>query len=88
MRKSLLTAFASLIALSAPAIAGPSCDGTGDKLPEQQVREQYEGQGYEIRKWKVSSGGCYEFYGYENGKKVEVYIDPWTGEIVRKNEED
>lgn len=88
MRKIGFLTFASLIALSGPVLAGPSCSGQGDKLPEQQVRQQYEGQGYEIKKWKVSSGGCYEFYGYENGKKVEVYIDPRTGKIVRKNVED
>ena len=87
MRKTALLTFASLIALSGPVLAGPRCSGDGDRLPERQVRQQYEGQGYEIRRWKVSRGGCYEFYGYENGGKVEVYIDPWTGEIVRKNRE-
>ncbi len=88
MRKTGFFAFTILVALSSPVLAGPDCRGQGPKLPQEQVRQQYEGQGYEIRKWKVSSGGCYEFYGYERGRKVEVYIDPWTGETVRKNYED
>ncbi len=71
-----------------PALAGPTCTGSGEKLPEEQVQKMYEEKGIEIRKWKISSGGCYEIYGYEAGKRVEIYIDPWTGEVVRKIVED
>ena len=77
---------AALFAL--PALAGSTCTGSGEKLPEAQVRKMYENQGIEIRKWKISSGGCYEIYGYEDGKKVEIYIDPWTGNPVKKIVED
>jgi len=69
------------------ALAGPACTGQGDKLPEEQVKKMYEDKGIEIKKWKISSGGCYEIYGYENGKKVEIYINPWTGEVVQKHED-
>lgn len=87
MRRTItLAALGALIAL--PAFAGPTCTGTGEKLPEEQVKKMYEEKGVEIKKWKISSGGCYEIYGYENGKRVEIYIDPWTGEIAQKNIED
>lgn len=70
-----------------PAMAGPSCTGRGEKLPEQKVQQMYVEKGCEIRKWKISSGGCYEIYGMQNGRKVEVYIDPWTGEELEQHVE-
>lgn len=86
MRRAIVfAACASLIAL--PALAGPTCTGSGEKLPEEKVQQMYREKGIEIKKWKISSGGCYEIYGYEDGKRVEIYIDPWTGETVQKNVE-
>lgn len=67
-----------------PALAGPKCTGNGDKLSEAKVQEQFKGMGYEIARWKVDGGGCYEIYGTLNGKKVETYIDPWTGGKVKE----
>jgi hypothetical protein len=57
-------------------MAGPVCRGQGEELSEQQVQQMFVEKGYEIRKWKVSSGGCYEIDGFQNGKRVEVYIAP------------
>lgn len=82
------TVFAVLALSALPAFAGPTCTGRGAKLPEEKVQQMYREQGYEIRKWKISSGGCYEIYGIRDGRKVEVYIDPWTGEELEKHVED
>ncbi len=85
MRKTMLAATMLGFALtSGAALAGPTCTGQGEKLPEEKVQKMYEEKGIEIKKWKISSGGCYEIYGYENGERVEIYIDPWTGEVVQK----
>ncbi len=79
---------ATVIALSiaAPAFAGPKCSGSGEKLAESKVQEMYKAQGYEIQRWKISSGGCYEIYGRLNGKKVETYIDPWTANKLEEHQ--
>ncbi len=74
-------------ALAAPALAGPKCTGTGEKLAEAKVQDMYKAMGYEIQRWKISSGGCYEIYGRLNGKKVETYIDPWTGAKLEEHVE-
>lgn len=81
-----LPVLAALLALSAgPALAGPKCTGTGEKIAETKVQEMYKAQGYEIMRWKTSSGGCYEIYGKVGGKKVETYIDPWTGNKLEEH---
>lgn len=86
MNRSTLILPILAIALGAgPAFAGPKCTGSGEKLAESKVQEMYKGQGYEIVRWKVSSGGCYEIYGRLNGNRVETYIDPWTGEKVKES---
>lgn len=85
MTRSILLLPVLAFALAAgPALAGPKCAGAGEKLAEAEVQKMYKGQGYEINRWKISSGGCYEIYGKLNGKKVETYIDPWTGNKVKE----
>lgn len=81
----LASLFALAVAGSAgQAWAGPRCTGTGEKLSEAAVQEMYKSKGYEIVRWKVDGGGCYEIYGRLAGKKVETYIDPWTGAVVKE----
>lgn len=84
MRRFLLPFAVAAVAVAGPALAGPKCNGSGDKLAEAKVQEMYKAQGYEIVRWKVDGGGCYEIYGRYNGKKVETYIDPWTGSKVKE----
>lgn len=39
---------------------------------------------YKIKKFKVTAGNCYEIYGWNKaGKRVEIYFNPVTGEIVK-----
>lgn len=68
------------------ALAGPKCDAPREKwMKEGDFRAMVEKQGYRIKKFKVSSGQCYEIYGHDaNGKKVEIYFDPATGSEVQR----
>lgn len=84
MRTKLLFA---LIALSPAAFAGPECT-TADKaewLDKEKFQEDRKAEGYEIKKFKVTDGNCYEIYGWNKAKeKVEIYYNPVTGAVVKE----
>jgi len=81
---SLIVAAAATVLVSTSAFASPKCQGEQPRMDQAQVKQMFQKKGYEIRKFKVSSGGCYEIYGIQDGKKVEVYIDPWTAAELQK----
>ncbi|RJG13355.1 PepSY domain-containing protein [Pseudomonas cavernicola] len=87
MRKLLLLA----LAVASPlAFAGPECT-TADKAQWQdqtKFQENLKTQGYEIKKFKVTKGNCYEIYGFDKDKrKVEIYFDPVSGKVVKEEVE-
>jgi hypothetical protein len=46
-------------------------------------------QGYSIKKFKETRTGCYEIYGYDSEKhRVEIYFNPVSGDIVKKEIDD
>lgn len=78
---SLLTFFAGV------ATAGPKCTTEAkDKWKDQKAFEkELQDQGYKIKLFKVTDGHCYEIYGWDKaGKKVEIYFNPVSGEIVKE----
>ncbi|MEX6504101.1 PepSY domain-containing protein [Pseudomonas zhanjiangensis] len=81
----------SLALLSPLALAKTECT-TADKATWQDqddFQQELVLQGYEIRKFKVTGGNCYEIYGYDKDKrKVEIYFDPVSGEVVKHEFED
>ncbi|MGY2440922.1 PepSY domain-containing protein [Pseudomonas sp. SDO52101_S400] len=83
MRKLVLL---SLIVTSPLAVAGPQCT-TAERSQWQDQKafqEQLKSQGYEISKFKVTDGNCYEIYGFDKDKrKVEIYHDPVSGKAVK-----
>ncbi|RMO91788.1 hypothetical protein ALQ33_02957 [Pseudomonas syringae pv. philadelphi] len=83
MRKILLI---SLLLASPLALAGPQCT-TAEKSQWQdqaKFQEQLKAQGYQISKFKVTDGNCYEIYGFDKDKrKVEIYHDPVSGKAVK-----
>lgn len=84
MRKLLLI---SLLAVSPLTLAGPQCPTTDKAQWQDQAKfqEDLKAQGYEIKKFKVTSGNCYEIYGYNKAKqKVEIYFDPVSGKVVKQ----
>ena len=93
MKFSKCLALASLIALSAAAVAGPTCTNEPQAkwLTEAQMTDKFKQLGYNdnVKKLHVSKGSCWEIYGHDKaGKKVEVYFHPITGAIVEANYKD
>ncbi len=88
MRKLLLLA---LVAASPLTFAATECT-TADKAQWQDQDEFQQGlvlQGYEIKKFKVTKGNCYEIYGFDKEKrKVEIYFDPVSGKAIKEEIED
>ncbi|RMN28834.1 hypothetical protein ALQ62_05487 [Pseudomonas coronafaciens pv. zizaniae] len=75
-----------LLLASPLALAGPQCT-TAEKSQWQdqaKFQEQLKAEGYQISKFKVTDGNCYEIYGFDKDKrKVEIYHDPVTGKAVK-----
>lgn len=81
----------ALMTAASSALAGPKCtEEPKDKWKDQKAFEQgLKDQGYNIKKFKVTSGNCYEIYGWnKDGKKVEIYFNPVTGETVKEEIKD
>ncbi|MDP3251124.1 MAG: PepSY domain-containing protein [Hydrogenophaga sp.] len=83
--KSLVVA-ALLVAAAGAAMASPTCTAPEDSWkPEASFKKELEGQGYQIKNFKVTKGNCYEIYGTDKaGKKVEIYFDPASGKPLEQ----
>lgn len=95
--KSIL--FVSAIALSA-TVAMPAFASDEDKrdtcqevakenwMTEDAIKAKATEMGYDVRNLKTEDG-CYEIYAIDkDGKKVEAYLHPGTGEVVHSKMED
>ena len=82
----LKTIFILIAAMTAgTAIAGANCPKyeRNQWMSEAEARSKIEAQGYKIDKFKID-GNCYEIYGSnKDGKKVEIYFDTKTLEVVK-----
>lgn len=75
----------TLAALPLTALAGAKCEAhpKAEWIKDSDARAKLEEQGYKIRKFKID-GNCYEIYGWnKEGKKVEIYFDTKTLDIVK-----
>jgi len=55
-------------------------------MPEAKIRQIFGDKDYQLAKFKVSSGNCYEFYAvHHDGSIVEAYYNPVSGEVMRYN---
>lgn len=86
---SLVLSVASihLAAASTIALAGADCTAhpQSEWIPETEMKSRIEAQGYTIKKFKIA-GNCYEIYGKnKDGKKVEIYFDTKTGDVVKSH---
>lgn len=73
------------LTLSSTAFSATECakDKNGWK-DQKQFEQSLKDQGYKIKVFKVTKGNCYEIYGWnKEGKKVEIYFHPVTGDIVK-----
>lgn len=81
----------SLLALSAAAVAGPECQEKDRTkwMNKDAFEQKLVDDGYKVKVFKITDGDCYELYGWnEEGKKVEIYYDPVTGETLKTEIED
>ncbi|HVE09488.1 MAG TPA: PepSY domain-containing protein [Paraburkholderia sp.] len=80
-----LVTLLAAIGVSGTAFAKADCTAhpKSEWIKESDARAQLEGQGYKIKKFKVD-GNCYEIYGTnKEGKKVEIYYDTKTLDVVK-----
>ena len=87
---AIVTAFCAAIALPGAAWAKADCKAypKSEWMSEADAKAKIGGQGYTIDKFKIS-GNCYEIYGRsKDGKKVEIYFDARTLDVVKSEIED
>ena len=86
MKAHLVIAAAAFATFSLAASASPDCTSAPKEqwMPEAAMKHKLEDDGYAIRKFKTTRGNCYEIYGIDkSGAKVEIYVNPVDGSIVR-----
>jgi len=91
MKKLTTIALLSAALFSSLSFAGPQCtEESKDKWQDQEVfQATLLEQGYTIKKFKVTSGNCYEIYGHnDKGQKVEIYFNPVSGDKVKEEIDD
>ncbi len=74
-----------IFAAQSTAWAGANCRANpkSDWMSEADAKARIEAQGYKIDKFKVD-GNCYEIYGRnKDGKKVEIYFDTKSLDVVK-----
>ena len=80
---------AVLLLLSHSAFAeGAKCTSQAKEtwLSEDAMKAKVTALGYTYKIFKVTPGNCYEIYGQDQaGKRVEIYFNPVTGEIVEQH---
>ncbi len=79
--------FATLFVLLSSSFAFAAADCVKhpkeEWISEADMKKKIEAQGYKIKKFKVD-GNCYEIYGWDKaGKKVEIYFDTKSGDVVK-----
>ncbi|WP_051013838.1 PepSY domain-containing protein [Pararhodospirillum photometricum] len=77
----------SALAFASPGFAADLCKKTdGPTKSEAEIRTLLEGKGYKVTEIGTEDG-CVEAKGTnKGGKKVEVYVDPVSGEVVKVKE--
>ncbi len=68
------------------AFAGTQCTDAPKSgwLSEEAMKQKIADAGYQIDKFKLTDGNCYEIYGKDKeGKKVEIYFNPVDGSVVK-----
>ena len=74
---------AAAFPLTASAKADCKANPKAEWMSEADAKAKIEAQGYSISKFKVD-GNCYEIYGKnKEGKKVEIYFDTKTLDVVK-----
>lgn len=85
MKKLLMSIVACTLISS--AFAKTEC--TTEKVEKWKNQDAFKKEleaTYKIKKFKVTSGNCFEIYGWDkSNNKVEIYFNPVTGAKVKEN---
>lgn len=85
----LLSTSVLVALLSLPLTSFAAVECTKEKanwIDKTKFQTDLKAEGYEIKEFKVTKGNCYEIYGKnKEGKKVEIYFNPVTGEKIKSN---
>jgi len=90
MKTTILAAVIFSALAPAAALASQECpDVPRDQwMSDAAITEKAKEQGYDVRSIKVEDG-CLEAYAMDkDGKRVEVYFHPGTGEIIKTSDND
>ncbi len=76
-------ALLSGFAFAGSAFAGELCKSYDKSqwLSKEAITQKVISMGYEVRK-VGEEDGCWEVKGTKDGKRVEAYFDPSTGELI------
>lgn len=83
MRQILFAA--AVLLMADAALAADICKG-GPKdqwLTKDQIPEKLAAMGHDNRFVLAVEDGCLEAKFVKDGKKIEIYIEPLTGEVVK-----
>lgn len=82
MKKLILATVA--VCFAAPAFASDICaEHAKDQwMTAEAITMLATEQGYEVKKVKEEDG-CWEVKGTKDGKRVEAYFDPVSGDVVK-----
>lgn len=90
MRAAIPIVTALLSGLAGPAMADDSeCSQTtrATWISQEQIQAEAVALGYKIRRVSVDDG-CYLLKGFDaNGARIELKVDPGTGQIVRHDDD-
>lgn len=94
MRKFLIVPALALAVATSGASAFASDGAVRVDAPREQwlsiaqITEKFTSQGYDVRGVKVEKGG-YEVYAIDkDGKRLETYVHPVSGEILKSEMDD
>jgi len=88
--RSLIAATALMTALALPhgfAAASSELDGIRLGTSADEIRANLAAQGYEVRKVKPEDG-MLEAYALKDGKLLEIYVDPASGNVAKVKADD
>lgn len=90
MKTSLIAAALFTMLAPAAALASQECpDVPRDQwMSDAAITEKAKEQGYDVRSIKAEDG-CLEAYAMDkDGKRVEIYFHPGTGDVLKVSVDD
>lgn len=84
MKTPLIAAVLFAVVAPGAALASQQCPNVprDQWMSDAAITEKAKGMGYDVRSIKVDDG-CLEAYAMDkDGKRVEVYFHPGTGEVL------